>query len=119
MKENFTGVIGESRTTTVGAWLTDDKDGRSRCLGVVTQNFPGVANDMAYLGYFVDQKDTKAKGCNFSIALGDGVVWIQSVNPKTNELSLRSVPASKFFDFLDVLSNIDIPAALGLEEKKA
>lgn len=114
---NFTGVIGNDKNTTIGAWLTDEKNGRSRCLGVVTQNFPGYKSDMAYLGYFVDQKDPKIKGCNFSLALGDGEVIFQSVNPETNVLSMRAIPVEKFFDIMDMLAMADIPAMIEAGEK--
>lgn len=108
-RDSFSGIIGEDKNTTVGAWLVDDKAGRSRCLGVVTQNHTGVKDDQAYLGYFADQKDPKGSGCNFSIALEEGSVQIQSIHPVTKICSSISIPADKFFDLLDFLSCINIP----------
>lgn len=107
-KGTFSGIIGEDKNITVGAWLVDRKAGRSRCLGVVTQNQAGVDNDQAYLGYFTDQMDPKGSGCNFSISLEEDAVRIQSVHPVTKVCSSVAIPADKFFDLLDALSVIDV-----------
>ncbi len=112
-QDSYTGIIGEDKNITVGAWLVDEKKGRSRCLGVVTQNQPGVSNDMSYLGYFTNQKDPKCRGCNISIALEEDAVRIQSVNPISGkEGSSVAIPVEQFFDILDFLSVIDFPKAM-------
>lgn len=108
--DSYTGIIGEDKNITVGAWLVDDKGKRSRCLGVIQQNQPGKDNDMSYLGYYHNQKDSS--GCNLSIALAEDEVQIQCINPITKSIKTANIPVEKFFDFLDALCLMDISTGI-------
>lgn len=110
--DSYTGIIGEDKNITVGAWLIDDKGKRSRCLGVIQQNQPGKDNDMSYLGYYHNQKDPKGTGCNLSIALAEDEVQIQCINPVTKITKTANIPVEKFFDFLDALCLMDLSTGI-------